>query len=76
MARFSASILQLLSLLISSSQAIAIISYYFSFVGFECKGPLGQVFSGPADDPSLIRLFHLSNWHLEEHLHIADAGEK
>lgn len=76
MARFTTSILLLLGLLITSSQASEVISRYFSFVGFEYKGPLGYAFSGPGDDPSLIRLFRMFNWQIREDLYTTDLEER
>lgn len=76
MAQFSSSILVLLSLLITSSQAICVLDRYVSFVGFENEGPLGYVFSGPGDDPKLLRLFHMINWHTFEGIYTTDQDER
>ncbi|MCJ1469834.1 hypothetical protein MMC07_008476 [Pseudocyphellaria aurata] len=76
MARFASSILLLLSLLITGSQALAHLSRYFSFVGYEDKGPLGYVFSNPDSDPSLFRLYKMPNWHTRECMFTADPDER
>lgn len=77
MARYSSSMLLLFSLLITSSQAICVLSRYFSFsVGFEYKGPLGYAFSGPGDDPTLVRLYEMVNWHTFEAIYTTDQDER